>query len=231
MTGYPGYAPLPQVGTTDPNELRLPFYGASFRVAIGRFFKNFVRFHGRASQSEYWWAMLLTWIINMIMSIVIAAGVFIVVGVSILGLGTGSATFLDSATLTEEESLDLLFGMIFGSMGIGVVVLIIAAAFISLISLALAIPTLSLTWRRLQDANQHGAMQFAYFGAAVLGSFIPLIGGLAALVIYIPGLLPSNPAGRRFDEPDVRAATGYPEPPPHLPQLPQSPVQPGGYAR
>ncbi|MGW4095987.1 DUF805 domain-containing protein [Mycobacterium sp. NPDC004974] len=50
--------PSEPVGTTDPRDLTLPLYGASFGQAVSRFFRSYARFTGRASRSEYWWVQL-----------------------------------------------------------------------------------------------------------------------------------------------------------------------------
>lgn len=55
--------------------------------------------------------------------------------------------------------------------------------------LATLIPMIALSWRRLHDANLAGPFWFI--------SFVPGIGEIAILVLYI---LPSNPAGARFDK-------------------------------
>ncbi|MDD7929353.1 DUF805 domain-containing protein [Microbacterium thalli] len=55
--------------------------------------------------------------------------------------------------------------------------------------LATLIPTLAISWRRLHDANLAGPFWFI--------SVVPGIGAIALLVLYI---LPSNPAGARFDK-------------------------------
>lgn len=46
------YAPRPQVPLTEP------FRGATFGEAVGRYWRNYANFQGRASLSEYWWAYL-----------------------------------------------------------------------------------------------------------------------------------------------------------------------------
>ena len=46
------------VGASDPRDLTLPLYGATFGQAVSRFFRSYARFSGRASRSEYWWATL-----------------------------------------------------------------------------------------------------------------------------------------------------------------------------
>ena len=56
--------------------------------------------------------------------------------------------------------------------------------------LATVVPTLALLWRRLHDANLSG--YYCLFGV------IPTVGWLFVLVFT---LLPSNPAGARFDQP------------------------------
>ena len=58
--------------------------------------------------------------------------------------------------------------------------------------LAVLIPSISLLVRRLHDGNFSGWL-------ALLG-LIPFVGGLAILVL---ALLPSNPAGQRFDQPSA----------------------------
>jgi len=43
-----------------------PLYGATFGQAISRLFANYVKFSGRASRSEFWWAYLFAWILMVI---------------------------------------------------------------------------------------------------------------------------------------------------------------------
>lgn len=50
--------PSQPLGTTDPRDLTLPLYGATFSQAVARFFRKYARFSGRASRSEYWWVQL-----------------------------------------------------------------------------------------------------------------------------------------------------------------------------
>jgi uncharacterized membrane protein YhaH (DUF805 family) len=44
--------------TTPAERLDQPLYGASMGQAISRFYRNYAVFSGRASRSEYWWAVL-----------------------------------------------------------------------------------------------------------------------------------------------------------------------------
>ncbi|WP_253905246.1 DUF805 domain-containing protein [Arthrobacter sp. H14] len=60
---------------------------------------------------------------------------------------------------------------------------------LSIYGLAVLIPNIAVTVRRLHDANFSGFMY--------LFSFIPFVGGLVVLVLT---LMPANPEGARFDE-------------------------------
>ena len=44
----------------DGHPLGLPYYGCPMGDAVIRFLKNYARFSGRASRSEFWWAVLVT---------------------------------------------------------------------------------------------------------------------------------------------------------------------------
>jgi uncharacterized membrane protein YhaH (DUF805 family) len=55
-------------------------------------------------------------------------------------------------------------------------------------SLATAVPLLALYWRRLHDTNRSGAWYFI--------GFIPFVG---AIILFVLVILPSDPAGARFD--------------------------------
>ncbi|MCU1526920.1 MAG: hypothetical protein JWP75_683 [Frondihabitans sp.] len=59
-----------------------------------------------------------------------------------------------------------------------------------LFGLAIIVPQLAVTWRRLHDGNFAGPFFFL--------SLIPFVGGIIVLVLLI---LPSKPEGQRFDRP------------------------------
>lgn len=56
--------------------------------------------------------------------------------------------------------------------------------------LAIIVPTLAVTWRRLHDTNRSGAWWFLIF--------IPIVGGIIVLIFTILG---PKPEGQRFDRP------------------------------
>ncbi len=62
----------PYGGASSPADLSRPLYGASFGQAIARFFKNYAKFSGRASRSEYWWIYLFTILVTAVFGVLFA---------------------------------------------------------------------------------------------------------------------------------------------------------------
>ena len=171
-------APQPR-GASSPDDLTLPLYGATFRQATKRFFKQYANFSGRASLSEYWWSSLLTTILILIPTLLVMVGAIM----------TGVA----AATAAQEEDLSG-GGYDFaepGPMEFGMRVLLILGVILLLVVwFALIVPSLAITWRRLHDANFPGPYYFF--------TLVPSIGSVIILVLV---LLPSKPEGQRFDRP------------------------------
>jgi uncharacterized membrane protein YhaH (DUF805 family) len=141
-----------------PPALSQPLYGASIVQAITRFFKKYATFSGRASRSEFWWAYLAY----------VVVGAVIYIPLNALGV--------TSVTITDD--LQVVYGPGFGAVWT-----------ISLIvTLALIVPSLALTWRRLHDTNKSGGFFFL--------AFIPFVGPIILIVLLA---LASDPAGARFD--------------------------------
>ncbi|MBG6192143.1 uncharacterized membrane protein YhaH (DUF805 family) [Arthrobacter sp. CAN_A212] len=71
------YSPYPTAGLqsdhTEP-PLWAPYYGASFKVAVQRFFKKYAMFSGRASRSEYWWWALVATLVGSLLNVLTNAG-------------------------------------------------------------------------------------------------------------------------------------------------------------
>lgn len=138
--GYDGlaYGGAPR-GAASPDDLSLPLYGATFGQAVKRFFKNYAKFSGRASRSEYWFAYLFTIIIGIIPYI--------------LGIAGGTISSLsapaDSYNATPPAGATAL-------MATAGILLLVAL-------LATIVPTLAITWRRLHDANLAGPSYFLNF--------------------------------------------------------------------
>ncbi|WP_240689715.1 DUF805 domain-containing protein [Arthrobacter sp. PAMC25564] len=159
---YPQYPQQQQAQPWQGGEppLWAPYCGATFGAAVNRFFKKYTVFHGRASRSEYWWWMLVSFGVSIILQILIASG-----------SGGAMAT---SGTFSSAPGPGLVIGGLLAAIwGLGTV-----------------IPSLALMARRLHDVNLSGWL--------MLIALVPFVGALAVVIMTI---LPSNPAGQRFDRP------------------------------
>lgn len=133
--GYPGYSTL---GAASVPGLP-PFVTAEtapsnvgFGDAIKLFFKKYAQFRGAASRSEYWWAYLGVFLIELIPAILI-----------MVGIGTMAAgTTYDEYGNVESTGSPAL-------MVVGYILLLV-------IGLAVLVPSLAIAWRRLHDSGRSG---------------------------------------------------------------------------
>lgn len=109
-----------------------------FGEAVKAGFSNYFNFSGRASRSEFWWWMLFSWIVSWLFSS------FLMPDYTSVVLGSSG----------DPEAIMSAFEDIFLSPGYIVN---------CLISLALFIPCLSVTVRRLHDIGRSGWWVFLYF--------------------------------------------------------------------
>ena len=116
--------------------------------AIKNFFKGYVDFSGRSTRADYWWI----WLANIILSIPFWIIYFYTVFLSAV---------MDSVSDSASEAAFMIFGL----------VAIIYVVFY----LAILVPTIALTVRRLRDAGFHWAFIFLRFA--------PMVGGIALLVL------------------------------------------------
>ena len=116
--------------------------------AYKNFFKNFAEFTGRSTRPDYWWV----WLGNLILSIPFWIIYFYTVFLS---------TVMDSVSDSASEATFMVLGL----------VVIIYAIFY----LAILVPTLALSVRRLRDAGFHWAFIFL--------RFVPM-GGIALLILF-----------------------------------------------
>ena len=116
--------------------------------AYKNFFKNFAEFTGRSTRPDYWWV----WLGNLILSIPFWIIYFYIVYLS---------TVMDSVSDSASEATFMVFGL----------VAIIYAVFY----LAILVPTLALSVRRLRDAGFHWAFIFLRFAP---------MGGIALLILF-----------------------------------------------
>ena len=116
--------------------------------AYKNFFKNYAEFTGRSTRPDFWWV----WLGNLILSIPFWIIYFYIVYLS---------TVMDSVSDSASEATFMVFGL----------VVIIYAIFY----LAILVPTLALSVRRLRDAGFHWAFIFL--------RFVPM-GGIALLILF-----------------------------------------------
>lgn len=192
QSNQPGFVSVPTVarpmppiaGTSAEPPLGQPWYGIGFRCAVIRFWRKGLAFSGRASRGEYWWAMLF-------LMLVAAAVAAVTVAIDVAMQGAGS----DDTPVSDTVS--------------------------TVLQLIVFLPALSLTVRRLHDANHSGwwaALPFVFTLTALVTAAMSLfveswgVNAQAGLVImtvaqwllgYVApivfGVMPSKPAGARFD--------------------------------
>ena len=169
--------------------LAAPQYGASLTQAMSRFFRKYATFSGRASLSEYWWVALLLGVAYSVALTLIYGGLFTGEMIWRSTSVTGSYANGDgTSTLISDRPYVPFDYPVPGAMMISGIVLL------PLIYLATVVPLLALIWRRLHDADLSGGWYFI--------SGVPFFGAIPLLVVTV---LPSNPAGARFDAPQPRA--------------------------
>ena len=162
----PGWASNPYAapaypGTASgPVPLWAPLYGASLPEAVSRFFKKYATFSGRASRSEYWWWALVSGIVSIVLNVITAV------------ISSAGATLRPDGTSVP---------------GPGYMVVLILAV---IISLAIFVPSLAVSVRRLHDTNMSGWMYLLIL--------IPFVGPILIVVFMALG---SKPEGQRFDVP------------------------------
>ena len=131
-----------------------PRYGASFGQAVGRFFRKYATFSGRASRSEFWWAYL-----------VVAGVSFILVAVAIAY----------RVATVEYRTYDLGGGQVYQATTPPGPVFWLLLALPALWWLATIVPTLALGWRRLHDANLPGALYLIAVFVGIAGIVFGLL--------------------------------------------------------
>ena len=116
--------------------------------AYKNFFKNYAEFAGRSTRSDYWWV----WLGNLILSIPFWIIYFYIVFLS---------TVMDSVSDSASEATFMVFGLV--------------AIIYAIFYLAILVPTLALSVRRLRDAGFHWAFIFLRFAP---------MGGIALLILF-----------------------------------------------
>ena len=161
---------LPQADDT------LPVTGCSFKDAIIRYWKGYVCFRGRASRSEYWWAMLFTFLVWFAFSLLDQSGSGLGALFSLLSACWGLATILPTIAISWRRLHDadkpgtfmfIVYGL-FGAIGGAITGL----------------------------SNGDASLLSGALGMGSIG-LILIVAGLITNIVFM--CLPSNPDGARFD--------------------------------
>lgn len=96
------------------------------------------------------------------------------------------ATFSGRASRSEYWWM-VLFNLIIIAVCAALAFAVVGIVLLAIWLIAIFIPSLAITWRRLHDANHSGALSFLFL--------VPF----GDLIIFIFTLMDSNPAGARFD--------------------------------
>ena len=139
--------------------------------------RRYAQFHGRARRKEFLWFTMF----NMIVFTIIIAIMF--------GMG------LTTATLADAGNNPAAFVSAFFFSGWGVLLVIFW--------LAVLIPTIAVTIRRLHDRDMSGWWYPAFF----LASLLPYVGFLASIAWFVVLLLPGTVGPNRFGA-DPKAPDG-----------------------
>jgi len=158
------WQPVPS--ETDPG-LDKPWYGIGFLPAYARFWKKYATFSGRASRGEYWWAQLGHIVVSMVFYALLVVTLF---------------TTQAPCTQAEIDAYQCTSDISPASAG----VLVALIGYV----VAMLIPGLAISWRRLHDTGRSGV----YY----LLSFIPYVGSFILLIMFAGK---TSPDGARYDDP------------------------------
>ena len=135
--------------------------------------RRYAEFSGRSRRMEYWMFALLNVIVTGVLMAIIFAG-----GFSLSAMQGGAA----------PEAPGALFWL--------------GAGLIGLWALAVIVPSIAVTVRRLHDRDMSG---WWYLGFVVL-SLVPVVGFLASIAMLVIMLLPGTPGPNRYG-PDPKDPT------------------------
>lgn len=208
---YPTLTPQPMNFEPPINQ---PWYSIDPINALKRFFVKCIDFSGRASRGEYWWVYGWNWGLSVLLNISVALFDSFTPIATFLRIAINIITFLPWLSLTTRRFHDVNRSG-WWVAGIYIALLLgtgmIAIPFISVLDSLL--PLLYSTSSTIQGAvlteieALFTAPQIrASLGLILAGLFV-LIVALLTLLIFI--LLPSNPAGIRFDKTSNVASSQY----------------------
>lgn len=140
-------------------------------------FRRYAEFSGRSRRKEFWWFAVFNMIAYGIMTVILF----------------GSAASMATLTQASSDPAVVVKALFFSGSGL------LLAAY----GLVVLIPGIAVTVRRLHDRDMSG---WWYLGFIAL-SFIPLVGALASLALFVITLLPGTMGPNRFGA-DPKDPTG-----------------------
>ncbi|KAA8818304.1 hypothetical protein CSQ85_09080 [Bifidobacterium rousetti] len=190
MNGYAQYGPQAYQGApayaydTPRVPDRLPWPGCPFGDAIRRYWTGYVRFDGRASRSEFWFAMLFLFLVGLVVS-----------WIPFINVIWGLATFLPSLAIAVRRLHDA------GKPGWWLA-LLYAGGFVSGILMGVGLAGLIASTASYGYAYEHDG-QPVMNPATPLTAGMLIVGLLGAITVTVVWILlmtrPSDPTGTRFD--------------------------------
>ena len=129
-------------------------------------FKRYAEFSGRSRRMEYWSFALFTFLVMMVLML--------------LGIAMG-------VSLQEAAALET-GGAAFGG---GLLVIVVLAA---IFMLAILVPSIAVTMRRLHDRNLSGWWYLGY----IVASMIPLVNFVAGIAFLVVMFLPGTPGPNQY---------------------------------
>jgi len=189
--------PSPAQQPPGPAPLDQPQYGATIGQAASRFWKKFAVFSGRASRSEYWWWVLISVAVSVVLQ---------VIGTLTIGGGfTAPRTDLREALVPLVPSLIWSLVVLVPSVALTVRRLHdtnrsgwwYLLALPSLAGAALQLVALgSMDVERLAAGDLAGGIAVGPLVASLVLTLLGLVGSIVMLVFLILG---PDPRGARFD--------------------------------
>ncbi len=170
---YPAY-PYADAGFNGEPPLNAPWYGIDFVNACKRFFVKYTAFSGRASRGEFWWALLMIFLINCAISIITSGSTF--VG-RILSLLVTIGLFIPNLAVSIRRLHDTNM----------------SGFWILLPSVSELVGSIPVIFAIVAIADGHPGSSLSLLG---LGALIMLAGTVAGIILLAR---PSDPRGARFD--------------------------------
>ena len=170
---YPSYDQQPVPGAEPP--VGEPMFDCGFGKSLKRFFSGYVKFDGRASRAEFWWAYLWQ---NILM--LIPMGIYIVGAFTTMAVVMNSA--INNSTSSPTMGIELMLGMVAWIIPL------------LLVSLAILLPSYSIMWRRLHDAGFAGPLALlSLVGLSIVPLIMCILPTSHNALQYGPGAVPAGP--------------------------------------